>query len=33
MTEVTADRSSTVVLPIPAEFLRFFDTRAAGNGA
>ncbi len=27
MTEVTADRSSTVVLPIPVELLRFFDTR------
>jgi hypothetical protein len=33
MTEVTADRSSTVVLPIPVEFLRFFDTRSAGNRA
>ena len=33
MTEVTADRSSTVVLPIPVELLRFFDTHRAGNGA
>jgi regulator of protease activity HflC (stomatin/prohibitin superfamily) len=33
MSEVTADRSSTVVLPIPVELLRFFDTRPAGNGA
>ena len=34
MTEVTADRSSTVVLPIPVELLRFFDTHPAaiGNG-
>jgi regulator of protease activity HflC (stomatin/prohibitin superfamily) len=26
MSEVTADRSSTLVLPIPVELLRFFDT-------
>jgi penicillin-binding protein 1A len=31
MTEVPADRSSTMVLSIPVELLRFFDTHPAGQ--
>jgi regulator of protease activity HflC (stomatin/prohibitin superfamily) len=33
MTEVTSDRNSTLVLPIPMELLRFFDTQRAPGAA
>ncbi|MGI8575574.1 MAG: slipin family protein [Egibacteraceae bacterium] len=33
MTEVAAERNSTLIFPVPVELLRFFDTQSAPNRA